>query len=97
MPEPLSPTDVAARTGSLGGWNANGNQKLTRRYTFGSHIEAIGFVVRVAMVAEVLDHHPDLRLVYNRVELVLSTHDAGGVTAKDFELAERINELAAQA
>ena len=97
MREPLSATAVAARIESLGVWKAEGNRTLTRHYTFSSHIEAIGFVVRVAMVAEVLDHHPDLRVVYNRVELVLSTHDAGGVTARDFELAARINELAAQA
>jgi 4a-hydroxytetrahydrobiopterin dehydratase len=53
----------------------------------------MGFVVRVAMAAEVMDHHPDLRVVYNKVEIVLNTHSAGGVSEKDFALAARIDGL----
>jgi 4a-hydroxytetrahydrobiopterin dehydratase len=54
----------------------------------------MGFVTRVAMAAEVLDHHPDLRIVYNTVDIVLSSHDAGGVTDRDFALAKKIDEYA---
>ena len=93
---PLTEAESAARMAPLEGWKADGNRSLTRELKFADHSEAMGFVVRVAMAAEVLDHHPDLRIVYNRVELVLSTHDAGGVTAKDFELAARINALASK-
>ena len=53
----------------------------------------MGFVTRVAMVAEVQNHHPDLRIVYNAVDLRLSSHDVGGVTDRDIKLAKRINEL----
>lgn len=94
MRQPLSEAEVTTRLQRLDGWEADGNRALTRDFSFPGHIQAMSFVVRVAMAAEVLDHHPDLRIVYNRVHLLLSTHDAGGVTAKDFELATRINELA---
>jgi len=76
----------------LPGWTADGDS-ITRTYKFRDHIEAMGFVVRVAMTAETLNHHPDLRIVYNTVELRLSSHDAGGVTARDGELARKINAL----
>lgn len=93
MRTPMTAVEIAARMENLEGWKADDDRSLTRELKFADHNEAIGFVVRVAMAAEVLDHHPDLRIVYNRVELVLSTHDAGGVTAKDFDLAQRINGL----
>lgn len=96
MSKPLAEAEVTTRLAELHGWKADGNRSLTRELKFANHIEAIGFVVRVAMAAEVLDHHPDLRIVYNKVDLVLSTHDAGGVTAKDFELASRIDKFAGQ-
>jgi 4a-hydroxytetrahydrobiopterin dehydratase len=78
---------------SLPGWVAEGGAALTRTHKFASHSEAMGFVVRVAMAAEVLDHHPDLRIVYDTVHLRLSSHDTGGVTARDIRLARKINEL----
>jgi len=89
----MTAVEIAEGLEKLKGWKADDDRSLTRELKFADHNEAIGFVVRVAMAAEVLDHHPDLRIVYNRVELVLSTHDAGGVTAKDFDLAQRINGL----
>lgn len=93
MRTPMTAVEIAVRMEQLDGWKADDDRSLTRELKFADHNEAIGFVVRVAMAAEVLDHHPDLRIVYNRVELVLSTHDAGGVTARDFDLAHRINGL----
>ena len=94
MPAKLSAAEVAQRLAGAPGWSADGEASIRRAFKFADHIEAMGFVVRVAMTAEVIDHHPDLRIVYNNVEIVLSTHSAGGVTEKDFALAERIDSLA---
>lgn len=92
MPRKFTPAEIAAAAAGLEGWEP-AEDAITRTLTFPGHIEAVGFVVRVAMAAEVMDHHPDLRIVYNRVELRLNSHDAGGVTARDIKLAKRINEL----
>ena len=96
MNKPMTDAEVSRQATELDGWKADGNRSLTRELKFKDHVEAMGFVVRVAMAAEVLDHHPDLRIVYNQVSLVLSTHDAGGVTSKDFDLATRINSFLAK-
>ena len=93
MPTKHTPDQVAAALSSLDGWAA-GDDVISKTFNFDGHISAMGFVVRVAMAAEVMDHHPDLRIVYNRVEINLSSHDAGGVTDRDIKLAGRINELA---
>lgn len=65
-----------------------------RKFSFDDHVQAMSFVNRVAMVAEKMDHHPDLRIVYNTVEIQLSSHDANGVTSKDIELARSIDAYA---
>jgi 4a-hydroxytetrahydrobiopterin dehydratase len=78
---------------SLPGWTADGDEALTRTFKFKDHIEAMGFVTRVAMAAEVMDHHPDLRIVYSTVDIRLNSHDAGGVTDRDVKLATKISEL----
>ena len=93
MPSKLTESEIAAKLPAFTGWSALGDRSIRRTCTFKDHITAMGFVVRVAMAAEVLDHHPDLRIVYNRVEIVLNTHDADGVTEKDFALAGRIDAL----
>lgn len=93
MRTPLTEADVLVRLAEIPEWEAEGNRRLSRKFVFRDHIDAMGFVTRVAMVAESLDHHPDLRIVYDRVEIVLWTHDAGGVTARDFALASRIDRL----
>jgi len=64
---------------------------LCRELVFKDFNEAFAFMQRVAVIAEEMDHHPDWRNVYNRVEIRLNTHDAGGITKLDFELAEKIN------
>ncbi len=64
---------------------------ISKRYTFPSFRSAIVFVNRVATIADELNHHPDIGVKYNVVVLAVSTHDAGGVTEKDFKLAERID------
>ena len=70
------------------------NNKLSRTFTFKNFIEAFAFMSKVALIAEKLDHHPDWSNVYNKVEISLSTHDAGNtVTEKDRVLAEEIDKL----
>ena len=89
----LSPEKVAEGMASLRGWKLDGDSAITKQFTFKDHIAALGFVVKVATTAETLDHHPEVRWVYNRVGFTLSTHDAGGITPKDFELAAKIDSL----
>ncbi len=80
---------------SLKGWSdVAGRDAITRTFTFGDFNEAFGFKARVALVAEKSDHHPEWRNVYKTVEVVLSTHDAGGVTKLDIALAEAMNRIA---
>lgn len=83
----------------LPGWNAlpGDRDALQRTYRFKDFNAAFGFMSRVAMLAEKLDHHPEWFNVYNRVEVTLTTHDAGGVTALDVALATFMNEAAAGA
>lgn len=73
-----------------------GRDALTRTLKFKDFNAAFGFMARVALVAEKHDHHPEWRNVYNTVEITLSTHDAGGVTARDITLATAIDAIAAQ-
>jgi 4a-hydroxytetrahydrobiopterin dehydratase len=79
---------------TLDGWRVT-EGKLFRQMEFEDFIEAFGFMTRVALVAQSMDHHPDWINVYNRVEIRLHTHDAGGITKRDLELAARIDGLLA--
>jgi 4a-hydroxytetrahydrobiopterin dehydratase len=74
-------------------WKLNSKDKLEREFTFKSFPEAFSFMTRVAFEAERLGHHPDWENSYNRVRIELSTHDAGGVTEKDIELARHIERI----
>ena len=73
-----------------------GRDAIERTFTFKDFNEAFGFMSRAALVAEKSDHHPEWRNVYKTVEVVLSTHDAGGVTSRDIELAKAMNAIARQ-
>ena len=76
------------------GWTLEESGKaLLRTYTFKDFNEAFGFLTRVALHAERMDHHPEIKNVWNRVEFRLWTHDSGGSTARDEELAHAINEI----
>ena len=77
------------------GWSlVPGRDALAKTFSFGNFVEAWGFMSRVALAAEKLDHHPEWTNVYKRVDITLSTHDAGGLTALDVKLARRIERLA---
>ena len=74
-----------------GVWRQEG-ESLVRDYKFEDFAEAMAFVNRVAELAEAADHHPDIDIRYNKVSIALSTHSEGGITEKDFALAEQIDE-----
>jgi 4a-hydroxytetrahydrobiopterin dehydratase len=87
--------DAAAVTEALAiltGWTANDGDppSITRKLTFADFNAAFGFMTRVALAAEKMDHHPEWSNVYNKLTITLSTHDAGGVTELDLELARFI-------
>ena len=71
-----------------------GRDAIQRSFKFADFNAAFGFMTRAALVAEKLDHHPEWSNVYNRVDVVLSTHDAGGLTERDIKLAEAMNRIA---
>ena len=80
------------------GWiTEDGGKALVRTFKFADFSEAFGFLARVALYAEKVDHHPEFTNVWNRVDFRLTSHDAGGVTARDIQLAEAINRLSAEA
>ncbi len=94
MADKLKPEDIAAARSKLSGWSVeNGEKELKRTFKFKDFSEAFGFMARVALLADKADHHPDWSNSYNKVEIVLSTHDAGGLTQKDVDLAEKISAL----
>lgn len=92
-PQKLADADVRTRLGALPGWEIE-NGKLHRSFTFADFAQAWGFMTDVAREAEALDHHPEWSNVYNRVSMDLVTHDAGGITDLDFQLAARAQAAA---
>src|SRR3954453_8658979 len=97
MAERLSAQARNSALKDLPGWTeVPGRDAIARTFIFRDFNEAFGFMARVALVAEKSDHHPEWRNVYKTVEVTLATHDAGGVTAKDIELAEAMDAIAAQ-
>jgi 4a-hydroxytetrahydrobiopterin dehydratase len=93
MSRPLTPEEISQACARLEGWKFE-RDALAKTFTFGSFREALSFVTRVAFEAEELNHHPEWTNVYNRVVVRLNTHDAGGkVTAKDVELATRVQKI----
>jgi 4a-hydroxytetrahydrobiopterin dehydratase len=88
----LASEEITQRLAKLPQWKVE-NGKLHREYKFGSFVDAFGFMASCALVAEKLDHHPEWFNVYNRVVVDLTTHDAGGISARDFELAEHMDRL----
>ncbi len=92
-PARLTPKQLAAALARLPGWSV-ADGKLHKTYKFADFVEAWGFMNKVALVAQSMDHHPDWSNAYRTVVINLVTHSAGGITNKDVELATRIEELA---
>ncbi|MGB6974643.1 MAG: 4a-hydroxytetrahydrobiopterin dehydratase [Terracidiphilus sp.] len=89
----LSQQEIETRLGGLPKWKVVKGE-LERVFTFDDFVTALAFVNQVGSLAEEAGHHPDIDIRYNRVRLALVTHDAGGITAKDFDLASAIDRLA---
>ena len=94
MIEQLTDDERAAALDELGDWDFDeARDALTRRFMFADFVQAFGFMARVALLAERADHHPEWSNVYNRVDILLTTHDAGGLSARDVSLAREIDAL----
>jgi 4a-hydroxytetrahydrobiopterin dehydratase len=91
--ERLSEQDIGAALAALGGWSVS-NGKLRREYKFPDFIHAFGFMATAAVAIEKMNHHPEWSNVYNRVTVELVTHDAGGITQNDVELARTLEAIA---
>jgi 4a-hydroxytetrahydrobiopterin dehydratase len=91
----LTDAEREAALAALPGWTlVEGRDAMRRSFRFGDFSAAFGFMTRVALAAEKMDHHPEWSNVYNRVDVVLSTHDAGGLSARDVALAKLIDACA---
>ena len=91
MRQKLSDLEIQRALGGLAGWSRRG-ETLVKTYVFERFADGIAFVDRVARVADEMDHHPDIDIRYTKVTMTLSTHDAGGVTQGDLDLAQRIEK-----
>jgi 4a-hydroxytetrahydrobiopterin dehydratase len=96
--EKLDNAAIEQALATLPGWALAGDRlSISRTFVFKNFSEAFGFMARAALAAEKLDHHPDWSNVYKTVEVKLNTHDAGGLTELDFELARRMSRYAGDA
>ena len=95
MVSKLDEAQRAALLPALGDWTHDGERDgLTRRFVFADFVAAFGFMAKVALLAEKADHHPEWSNVWNRVDILLTTHDAGGLSMRDIELARAIDAVA---
>ena len=88
----LSESDIEKELKKLAGWNVK-NDKLHKEFQFDNFNQAFGFMTRAAMEIEKMNHHPEWFNVYNRITIDLTTHDAGGITNNDLNLARILNSL----
>lgn len=88
----LTDAEIEAGLEELDGWERNGNE-IVKVYKNKSFVDSLGFVAKVAILAEKADHHPDILIQYRNVTLTLSTHSKGGLTEKDLNLAREIDAL----
>lgn len=89
---PMSQAEIEQQIQTVPQWQQSG-QTITRTFEFKNFVEAIAFVEQLVEPAEAAAHHPDLAISYNKVTVSLTSHDAGGLTAKDFELAQTISQI----
>lgn len=94
MPRPFSPEESIAQRATLPQWRHDpARDAITRQFVFADFVQAFGFMAQLALVAERMNHHPEWTNVYNRVDVLLTTHDAGGLTALDIEFARRADDV----
>ena len=94
MIEQLEEDERAAAIDALDEWDYDeARDAITRQFLFADFVDAFGFMTRVAILAEKADHHPEWSNVYNRVDVLLTTHDAGGLSVRDVALAQAIDAL----
>jgi len=95
MADRLSDSERNQEVSELSGWQlVEGREAISKTFEFANFIEAFGFMSRVALVAEKMNHHPEWSNVYKTVVVTLATHDAGGLTNLDIQLAKRMDALA---
>jgi pterin-4-alpha-carbinolamine dehydratase (EC 4.2.1.96) len=92
MSQRLTDAEIQAQMAQVPDWAVEGD-RLQRTYRFKDLVEAIAFVNKLVEPAEAAGHHPDIAISYNRVTVTLTTHDAGGLTQKDFDLAATLSKL----
>lgn len=88
----LTDKEIQEQAQRLEDWTLEG-KKLQRTFKFKDFVEAIAFINKIVEPAEAAAHHPDLEISYNKVNVTLTTHDAGGLTSKDFDLAQAISKI----
>jgi 4a-hydroxytetrahydrobiopterin dehydratase len=88
----LSDLEIQQALQTLPGWRRNGNT-IERNLQFSNFVQAMDFVNQIAEAAEAVNHHPDIHISYNKVTLVLVSHDSGGITQRDVRMAGKINEI----
>ena len=94
MASRLSDLEIQRALGTLPGWSRR-QDVLTKTFNFPTFAQGITFVTRVAKAADAMNHHPDIDIRYTKVTCALSTHDAGGITERDLELAREIEQVSA--
>jgi len=88
----LKQQEIESRLSKLSGWRYS-NESIMKDFKLKDFQEAMAFVVKIALAAEKVEHHPDMTIEYNRVKIILTTHSEEGVTDKDFNLAEKIEKF----
>jgi 4a-hydroxytetrahydrobiopterin dehydratase len=90
---PLSPSDISLALQELPNWNYDGSSHISARFKFKNYAESCAFVMRLSLLAEAQNHHPDVRFGWGYAEISLTTHDAGGISERDIILATAINSV----
>ncbi len=88
----LSAEEIETNLSGLNDWTVS-SDKLSKKFVFANFAKSLSFVNRVGEIADAIDHHPDILFGWGYAEFFITTHDAGGITARDFDLAKKIEEI----